>query len=80
MQLKVTVVPSKNIEAMEREMNAILRGHETSPRLVPTLGSGSGTVALTQRGAKGIAKGRKEEERVFLSSALLCEILCVLCV
>ena len=35
MQLKVFVVPSKNIEAMEREMNAILRGHETSPGLVP---------------------------------------------
>ena len=46
-------------------MNAFLRSHDTSPALAPTLGSGSGTVHLTQRGAKGIAEGRREEERVF---------------
>ena len=63
-QLKVFVVPLNNIEAMEPERNACLRSHDKAPALLPTLGSGSGTMHLTQRGAKGIAKGRREEERV----------------
>ena len=64
-QLKVFVVPLNNIEAMEPERNACLRSHDKAPALLPTLGSGSGTMHLTQRGAKGIAEGRRGEERVF---------------
>ena len=35
---------------------------------------------LNAKDAKDLAEERREEDRVFLSSALLCEILCVLCV
>ena len=71
MQLKVFMVPVKSVEAIESEMNACLLSHDTSPALAPTLGSGSGTVHLTQRGAKGIAKERREEKRVFFLRAPL---------